>query len=324
LDIPVGADPAAMGAAYTALARNAYAPVWNPGGLGFLNSTQISGQHLDYLDTEHYEFLSAVHPFNGGRAIGASVQYLGSGDIPRADGSGTPTGTFSSYFASYNLAYGQAVTDKLSVGVTGKMIHAHIDDVSASAYAADVGSLYQALPNCTLAATVTNIGSPLTLLNEANTLPLAFHLGGAYRISSQWLLSTEGVYPKTGLAAFHVGGEWRPIDTVALRAGYRTDTVKELSAVAGVTAGIGLYVWGQEFAYAFTPMGDLGDTHYFSFVAKFGERDDAAHNLVDDRRMNPIAAADQGIARSKGDVELMELLNGDKSQAQASEDSNAQ
>ena len=34
LDIPVGAEPAALGSAYTALATNAYAPVWNPAGLG--------------------------------------------------------------------------------------------------------------------------------------------------------------------------------------------------------------------------------------------------------------------------------------------------
>ena len=30
LDIPVGAGPAALGAAYTAQANDVYAPVWNP------------------------------------------------------------------------------------------------------------------------------------------------------------------------------------------------------------------------------------------------------------------------------------------------------
>ena len=46
LDIPVGAGPAAMGSAYTALANDAYAATWNPAGLGTLESTQFSGQHL--------------------------------------------------------------------------------------------------------------------------------------------------------------------------------------------------------------------------------------------------------------------------------------
>src|SRR5437016_1250628 len=110
LDIPVGAGPAALGSAYTPLATNAYAPVWNPAGLGMLSGNEVAGQHLSYLESMHYEFLSFVHPFDKSRdsdthrGIGASVQYLGSGDITRTDiDSGgafntNTTGTFSSYF----------------------------------------------------------------------------------------------------------------------------------------------------------------------------------------------------------------------------------
>src|SRR5882672_9826111 len=79
LDIPVGGAPAALGAAYTALANDAYAPTWNPGGLGFLDSTQLAGQHLSYIDTLHYEYLSFVHPLTLNHSIGTSIQYLGSG-----------------------------------------------------------------------------------------------------------------------------------------------------------------------------------------------------------------------------------------------------
>src|SRR6266704_1716444 len=87
LDIPVGAGPAALGSAYTALATNAYAPVWNPAGLGMLSGNELAGQHLSYLDSMHYEYMSFVHPFdkshesNVHRGLGFSVQYLGSGDI---------------------------------------------------------------------------------------------------------------------------------------------------------------------------------------------------------------------------------------------------
>src|ERR1035438_9142784 len=91
LDIPVGAGPAALGSAYTALATNAYAPVWNPAGLGMLTGNEVAAQHLSYLDSMNYEFLSFVHPFDKGResdthrGIGFSVQYLGSGDINRTE-----------------------------------------------------------------------------------------------------------------------------------------------------------------------------------------------------------------------------------------------
>src|SRR6202171_1539877 len=81
LDIPVGAGPAALGSAYTALAIDAYAPVWNPAGLGFLSGIQVEGQHLSYLESVHYEHASFVFPFKNNRGIGASIQYLGTGDI---------------------------------------------------------------------------------------------------------------------------------------------------------------------------------------------------------------------------------------------------
>src|ERR1051325_7648553 len=91
LDIPVGAEPAALGGAYTALANNAYAPVWNPAGLGHLRGNELAGQHTSYLESMHYEFLSFVHPLDIAhnsdthRGLGVSVQYLGSGDIAKTD-----------------------------------------------------------------------------------------------------------------------------------------------------------------------------------------------------------------------------------------------
>src|SRR5580692_10858378 len=91
LDIPVGAGPAALGSAYSAMASDAYAPTWNPGGLGLVQNDEIAAQHLSYVDTLHYEYASYVHPLGKGRALGASIQYLGSGNISGTDSNGNPT-----------------------------------------------------------------------------------------------------------------------------------------------------------------------------------------------------------------------------------------
>jgi hypothetical protein len=40
--------------------------------------------------------------------------------------------------------------------------------------------------------------------------------------------------------------------------------------MAGVAAGVGLRLWGQDFDYAWVPFGDLGTTQYFSLVLRFG------------------------------------------------------
>src|ERR1700733_10722233 len=141
LDIPVGAGPAALGSAYSALATDAYAPVWNPAGLGYLNSTQVAAQHVSYLQSISYEFLSVVVPVHPGDALGMSAQYVGSGNIDSTDKAGNTVGSYSDNFGAYSLAYGHALTNRLSVGVTGKLIHIQLSDVSANAYAGDVGSL---------------------------------------------------------------------------------------------------------------------------------------------------------------------------------------
>src|SRR5207253_587754 len=114
----------------------------------------MSPSHPIYASsgTEGASFLDI--PVGAGPAAmgGASIQYLGSGDVNGMDQNGNPTGTFSSYYAAYNLSYGRSLNDKLSLGFTGKMIHAKLDDVSASAYAADLGTLYRLRKNLSLAA----------------------------------------------------------------------------------------------------------------------------------------------------------------------------
>ena len=331
LDIPVGAGPAALGSAYTALATNAYAPVWNPAGLGMLSGNELAGQHLSYLESMHYEYMSFVHPFDREhgsdvhRGVGVSVQYLGSGDIAGTDGTGTPTGDFSSYYASYNLSYGQTLTDKLALGVTGKMIRAKIDDVSASAYAADLAGLYKMNEKVQVGASVVNVGSQLKFISEGDNLPMAFKLGGAYQPTSHYLMTAEGVYERNGLASFHTGGQWRPLEAVSLRVGYKTDTLKGLSPLAGLTAGLGLHFWGQEFAYAWAPYGDLGDAQYFSLLVRFGAEEEQKRNLIQYQTIKKHRTVRQD--HRKDDMEpeyqqLMQLLSDDDSHlARSSSDS---
>jgi len=106
-------------------------------------------------------------------------------------------------------------------------------NVGARAYAADMGALYRATSRLNLAAVLTNIGTKLTFLNDGGTLSLAFKLGAAYQPDTHCTLSIQGVYNNTGLTTAEMGAEWRPLEMIAIRAGYRTDTTKELGAMAG-------------------------------------------------------------------------------------------
>jgi len=311
LNIPVGARPAALGSSYSALASDAYAPTWNPGGLGFVDSTQLAGQHLSYLESIYYEYASFVHPLGQGRSLGASIQYLGSGDIAGTDLSGNPTGNYSSHYGAYSVAYGQKLGRKFSIGLAGKIINAKISDVGATAYAFDLGSMYKLSDRLALAGVLTNVGTRLTFIDQADSLPLAFHLGVAYDFNHNLNFTAEGVYNQTGLTSFRTGLEWKPLELMALRVGYRTDTLAGLSPLAGLSLGLGLQAWGQEFSYAWVPMGDLGSTQYFSLVMKFGGVPATKRNLIK-YHVNSAHRSEEGVTSwesTESDQQLMELLS---------------
>jgi len=276
LDIPVGGAPAALGSAYTAQANDAYAPVWNPAGLGFLHSVEFTGMHLDYLSPVYYEHAGLVVPVGKpeeGEAhsagFGASIQYLGTNSIDARDVSGQPNGTFTAAFAAYSLAYGQKISDTLALGATAKVITEAISGASAKAYASDLGLLYKPTSKLSVGGVLANMGSEVKFVNESDPLPLAGRLGLTYQILPQWDWSVESVYRKSGLFSGSMGIEWRYGEIFSFRGGYNTVHTQQLGAGAGVTAGLGIFFWGQEFSYAWVPLGDLGQTHYFSLVFRW-------------------------------------------------------
>lgn len=279
LNIPVGAGPAALGSAYSTLAVDAYAPVWNPAGLAFVNGPSVTGQHQSYLESIHYEQAGGALRLTPRDGLGASIQYLGSGDIAGRDPDGNLTGDFSSYYAAYALAYGNRIQDRLGVGVCAKWIQAHLDNVGGHAFAADLGALYQVNEEWRVAAVLANAGTDLRFLNQSDPLPMAFRLAASYH-RARWMASLEPVWQRGDGIDTRAGLEWSPIPLLALRTGYRTDLYKELSAMAGFSTGIGIRFWGSEFAYAWLPYGDLGNAHTFSLHVKFGDARDEGKNLV--------------------------------------------
>jgi hypothetical protein len=321
LDIPVGAGPAALGSAYSALSSDAYAPIYNPAGLGSLRVHEIAGQHLSYLESISYEFASVAFRIGARGGLAASMQYLGSGDIPGSTYDGAVTPDYSSHYGAYSLAYGHTFGQSISLGATFKFLEAKISDVSGRAYAGDIGALYKVSERTRLAATLNNFGSQLTFMSDGDPLPLAGHLGIATEPFRRLLLSADVSYGKTKIATGRFGAQWRPIDLIALRAGYRTDTTSELGALAGLSTGIGLQFWGQEFSYAWLPYGDLGNTQYFSLLLRFGSTDNSQQNLLEAQDMK----RRQSVSADKDDVDgrqLMELLKttDEKSAQTSSED----
>jgi len=259
-----------MGAAYTALATDAYALAYNPAGLAFTPSLQIAAQHLSYVESIHYEHVGAAFAPTRWGSFGASVQYLGSGDMRRTDVAGNALGEFSSHYAGYTLGYAKKIGSRFALGLSGKRIEAKISDVRATAYAVDAGALLRVTPRLTVGAVAAHWGSSLEFLGTGDRLPRTIKVGVAYELFRRLLLSADGVYRPDASESAHVGAEWIPVQGIALRTGYRSDLQKESNGLTGMSAGIGITLWNQELAYAWVPYGDLGTTQTISFVARFG------------------------------------------------------
>ena len=82
LTLGVGARALAMGGAGTALSDNAYAPYWNPAGLGLLTRYEVSFMHSTLNGEDAYDFVSYIHPLKKRGAIGVSWLRVGVDDIP--------------------------------------------------------------------------------------------------------------------------------------------------------------------------------------------------------------------------------------------------
>ncbi|MFA5034846.1 MAG: hypothetical protein WC500_03610 [Candidatus Margulisiibacteriota bacterium] len=135
LNAGVGARPLAMGGAFTAVADNADAPYWNPAGLGFISSQEItSSQTRLSTDADHY-YLSYVFPALGG-TVGLSWIQIGLGNIAQTSNevdihNEVQNLSLFSYFSSaYLFSYGKKLNDYIAFGLTVKYLSSEMFGIS--------------------------------------------------------------------------------------------------------------------------------------------------------------------------------------------------
>jgi hypothetical protein len=266
LQIPVGGRPAGLGGAYSTLATDAYASIWNPAGLGFSKATQLAAMHLAYVESISYEFIGLSRPFGKSQGFGFGLQYFHPDDIPITDISGTTQGTFSGSSGALSLSYGQKMNSRFSLGLTGRLIRSKLEDESAQAVGMDIGGLIEPAEKLRLAAVLANVGTKIKFIDQEDALPVTFRLGGAYVPDPKWILSLEGAFRRSEGASVHSGVEWNPLKLLSVRAGYRSDPSSRLSGMTGFSTGMGVNFLHQRFDYTLASLGDLGLTHYFSLM----------------------------------------------------------
>lgn len=290
LKLGAGARAGAMADAFTAVADDAFAAYYNPAGLARQERKQFGGAHSALFQGVSYQSLVFAVPFgeaegrerietkSNRHALALSIYYLGVGDIERRTGDSTlPVGTFNSADSAYALSYAYAPNDRLSLGVTGKLVSQSIDTYRGSAMAGDVGVLYRANPHTekplNLGLAVRHIGKRIGYVaSETDPLPTTVVAGAAYSPTKTFTadLDLAKARDADAYAALGVEGRHELTEGVggAFRAGY-TSSRRDNGGLAGVTAGGGLTFSKASFDFAWIPFGTLGDAFRFSLLVKF-------------------------------------------------------
>ncbi len=267
--LDAGARPVAVGGAYTALATDANALLYNPAGLGLVRRHEATFMHNEYVQGLKQEYMALALK----QGFGLSLNYLSFGDIPRTTIS-KPEGTGSNFTISDMAAsagYGRRVRPDLSLGLGVKLIRETIDDVKAQGTAADLGALYDApwARGLSLGLALQNLGPGVRFQSQREKLPMNTRLGAAYAFKlwdNDDVISVDFSKTRGEGLLISAGAETVIKKTVSLRMGFNARNDADI----GLTAGFGWRIKNASIDYAVVPFGDLDIAHRMSVSLRWG------------------------------------------------------
>lgn len=238
----MGARAAGMGEAFTAVANDATAVFWNPGGLGQLSSFHASVMYDrvgegDFGDDMSLSRAAVAFPIGPGVA-GMSAIVLMFGPYSMTDSSGMWAGEQTDL--DYAGALGYAIPSPSFLGGKGRIGVAleYVQETEQSAmFGVSIGTV---LP-LTAALNVGLAARHLGPSSDGFSLPGAVAFGVSYWVFRPLRLSVDaehGIFEET--IDVDSGVELWLGSVVALRAGYRWHAQE--SGTDGVTLGVGLGV----------------------------------------------------------------------------------
>ena len=271
LNIAVGARGLAMGGAYTAMADDANALYWNPAGLAKLDKHEFTASHAEMFESTRLDFLAYAHPTAQGTFAGG-LTYLSQGKIDGRDSLGRQTAGYDASDAALSFGYARKL-DGADLGATVKYLRSHIGSAEAQGAAVDVGAK-RMFGQLSVGAALRNLGPGLKFADQRNDLPLRLAAGVGCAFEGGHAAAVELVNgPRGAGTGASIGGEFKAVKNIRLRAGYTTLTAitggSGFDAARGLTMGLGLRNEKWSLDYAVLPTGELGRSHRFTFGARW-------------------------------------------------------
>ena len=257
-----------MGGAFTAVADDPYAYLFNPAGL-----TDNQGANISLSYSNYYELpdLSLWH-LGYGQTLGGTGLALG-GALTRFGGD---------FYRQWRLTVSSAFErGGIQAGANLNLLRLEIDPDpstpepewgSAEAASLDVGFLSHLTPMISWGVSATNIGSvQLSYVSENGRrvnldegISKSLNAGLSFRPFASLVLATDlkrDLNPLSTHTIVNLGAEYRPVDFLALRAGGGNEPGR-------YSAGFGIFYSWLGFNYAFMWHPTLGGSHLASLDLK--------------------------------------------------------
>jgi tetratricopeptide (TPR) repeat protein len=297
-----GNRPLGMGGAYAAIADDASAPLWNPGGIGLVFRKQLEVTHTGYYDFGISEqYLSFVIPNWRWGALSTTFRHYGvTGIEGRDDRNLLVAEDLSDRQTEFGIGYGKSLGNAWSIGGVFKLQSQSLAGYSGSGVGMDLGIIVKPLlavsPNhrqgnrVAVGVAVRNALEPTIRLENDNVPdPPGIRVGTAVWIPvfSQRNVLAAVDFEKTSRmnTRVHAGLEFPINQILALRTGFD----------AGVfTAGASVRWRDIDVSYVFENT-DLGGVNRLGISVAFGrtvlESRQAAMDAEEERLQAALAAA---------------------------------
>jgi hypothetical protein len=295
LEVGMGARPAGMGAAYTTLPQDAGAVFWNPAGLVDIKNRSFFTSYNQW--PAEIVFVGASFAMNIDRigTIAISTQQLMTDDmeITTID---QPNGTGQMFNISnyvVGLSYARFLTNRFSIGLTGKVVHEKYWQHGYTTWGLDLGTIYRTdFHGLRIGMSILHFGPEVTFDGEfidysdsrsfdadkpksfeSHSMPINFRFGISFDVvnNEQNRITTamDMIHPNNNLERYNVGLEYGFKNMFFLRGGYQLEADE-----GGLCFGTGVQLpvmgdTGFVLDYAYSDMGVLEQIHRFSFAFSF-------------------------------------------------------
>ncbi len=157
----------------------------NPAALNPSMDGRLTLQHNFFLsDIQHGYVAYANHLPKIGFTMHGSLQYVGYGDIKRADEYGNIIGTVNANETAFTLGAARPLTDRVSLGLNARVGFSTLDTYKSSALAADAAIMYaDTARRFTATLLLRNAGTQLsTYSGTREDLPFDIQIGISKRL----------------------------------------------------------------------------------------------------------------------------------------------